>query len=73
VVLSITIRRMFRFKEPTHAAQVTHEELPAEFGRSGSELVSERMAEMRMTGEAKVQRKHSEIRFAIREVFQRVT
>jgi len=31
------------------------------------------MAEMRMTGEAKVQRKHGEIRFAIREVFQRVT
>jgi hypothetical protein len=28
------------------------------------------MAEMRMTGEAKVQRKHSEIRFATREVFQ---
>jgi hypothetical protein len=28
------------------------------------------MAEMRVTGEAKVQRKHSEIRFAIREVFQ---
>jgi hypothetical protein len=30
------------------------------------------MAEMRMTGEAKVQREHSEIRFAIREVFQGV-
>jgi hypothetical protein len=28
------------------------------------------MAEMRMTGEAKVQRKHSEIRFAIGEAFQ---
>jgi hypothetical protein len=28
------------------------------------------MAEMRMIGEAKIQRKHSEIRFAIREVFQ---
>jgi hypothetical protein len=63
---------MFRFKEPTHAAQVTHEELPAEFGRSGSELVSERMAEMRMTGEAKVQRKPRKIRLAISEVLQRV-
>jgi hypothetical protein len=31
------------------------------------------MAEMRMTGEAKVQRKHSEIRFVTREVFQRMT
>jgi hypothetical protein len=30
------------------------------------------MAEMGMTGEAKVQRKHSEIRFAIRGVFQRM-
>jgi hypothetical protein len=40
---------MFRFEEPTHAAQVTHGELPAEFGRSGSELASESMAEMRMT------------------------
>jgi hypothetical protein len=28
------------------------------------------MAEMRMTGKANVQRKHSEIWFAIREVFQ---
>jgi hypothetical protein len=72
VVLSITIRRMFRFEEPTHAAQVTHGELPAEFGRSGSELASERLCEMRIAGEAKVQRKHSEIRFAIRELFHRV-
>jgi hypothetical protein len=58
VVLSITIRRMFRFEELTHAAQVTHGELPDEFGRSGSELASESMPEMRMTGETKVQRKH---------------
>jgi hypothetical protein len=61
---------MCRFENTWTAAQPTHGKLPVEFGRRVAEFVSERVGEMRVAGEAKVQRKHSEIRFAIREVFQ---
>jgi hypothetical protein len=61
---------MCRFENTLTAAQAAYRKLPAEVGGSGSELAAENMAEMRMTGEAKVQRKHSEIRLAIREMFQ---